>query len=34
MEPPPSVAWAMGITPLATAAAEPPLEHRCLGVFG
>ena len=26
MEPPPSEAWAMGTTPAATAAAEPPLE--------
>ena len=26
MDPPPSEAWAAGIMPLATAAAEPPLE--------
>ena len=26
MEPPPSLPWASGTTPAATAAAEPPLE--------
>ena len=30
IEPPPSVAWAMGSIPLATAAAAPPLEPPAL----
>src|SRR5262245_16697059 len=36
MEPPPSLAWAIGTIPAATAAAEPPLEPptECPGFHG
>ena len=36
IDPPPSLAWASGTMPLATAAAEPPLETNTTGlvVFG
>src|SRR5262245_8425080 len=36
IEPPPSVPWAIGTMPAATAAAEPPLEPPalCLGFHG
>src|SRR4029453_7520582 len=36
IEPPPSFAWAIGTTPAATAAADPPLEPptECSGAHG